>query len=355
MSRIHTDNFASYFTLENEQWQPDYTKTNHFIYSKTIQAAYANVNKEVGKWNLQGGLRFENTAYDADQKDNPTRSDSSFSNHYSSLFPSTLISYKADSNHQFSISAGRRLDRPAFQKLNPFIFIINKYTYQQGNPYILPQYSWNFELSHNYRDLLVTTISYSETSNYFSQIFHSDPATGLIIYSEGNLGRMRNLSLSLSSQLRISSWWSASLQGSVTDKKIEGFVWDQRTVSLATFYFTGNNQFKFGRGWSAELSGFFHTSEPELQEITDPTGQVAVGIGKQVLKNKGSLKLTARDLFYTQAMKGNTVFLQASEYFKFTRDTRVVNLAFTYRFGKTFKGMGGKKGGAEEEMERAGN
>src|SRR5678815_3344224 len=96
-----------------------------------------------------------------------------------------------------------------------------------------PQYSWNFDLSHNYKNLFVTTISYSITRNYFSQVFHSDPNTGLIIYSEGNLGRMRNISIGISSSLDVTDWWSVSLHTSVSDKKIEGFVWDDRRVSLA--------------------------------------------------------------------------------------------------------------------------
>ncbi|HSB93906.1 MAG TPA: outer membrane beta-barrel protein [Flavitalea sp.] len=351
-SFIKTDNFASYFILEDDEWKPDYNKTNHFIYNEHINAVYANMSKEIQKWTLQGGIRYEHTLYDATQQDNPTRKDSSFSNNYSSLFPTATVNFKADSVHSFSFSAGRRIDRPPFQKLNPFIFIINKYTYQQGNPYILPQYSWNFDFSHNYKDIFVTTISYSETKNYFSQVFHSDPNTGLIIYSEGNLGRMRNIGLAVSSAFNIADWWSVSLQASVNDKKIEGFVWDERRVSLATFYLNGNNQFKFGKGWTGELSGFFHTSEQELQEITDPTGQLAVGIGKQVMKNKATIKLTGRDIFYTQAMKGNTLFKQASEYFKFTRDSRVVTIAFTYRFGKTFQTRI-TSGSATDEMNRA--
>lgn len=353
-SAIATDNYASYFINDGGTWKPDYNKTNHFLYNEHINAAYANSSYEIRKWALQAGLRFEQTRYDATQRDNPTRQDSSFRNDYASLFPSANITYKLDSIHSFTVTAGRRIDRPPFQKLNPFIFIINKYTYQQGNPYILPQYSWNFEVSHSYKNLLSTTISYSETKNYFSQVFHSDPSTGLIIYTEGNLGRMRNLGLSVSSGFDITGWWTTNLQGSINDRKIEGFVWDERRVSLATFYFNANNQFRFGNGWSGELSGFFHTSEQELQEITDPTGQLTVAIGKQLLKKKGMLKLTARDIFYTQAMKGNTLFKQASEYFKFTRDTRVITIAFTYRFGKTFE-MRKTGGSSSEEMNRAGS
>jgi len=67
------------------------------------------------------------------------------------------------------------------------------------------------------------------------------------------------------------------------------------------------------------------------------------------------LKLAARDIFYTQWMKGLTHFQRATEYFKLTRDTRVVTLSFTYRFGRSFKAMKRSEGAAGEEIQRVGN
>ncbi|RZK46102.1 MAG: TonB-dependent receptor, partial [Pedobacter sp.] len=335
-SFVKTDNLAEYFIGSNGNLKPDYDKTNHFLYNEQIHALYASAEKTVGKFNLQGGLRYERTSYDAHQKGNLLRKDSLFSRNYDGIFPTMFVQYKADSNNNFSITAGRRIDRPAYQKLNPFVFVINKYTYQQGNPFFQPQYTWNVQLTHQFRQWLMTSFNYNVTNNYFSQIFLSNP-DGTLIYSEGNLGRMRNIGITVSTQLDLTKWWAVSFQGNLYNKKIEGVVWDARMTELTQFNMNINNQFRFGKGWSAELSGFFVTKEQELQEITDPTGQIIAGIGKQVMKNKGSLKLSLRDIFYTQAMKGDTNFQQAFEYFKLTRDTRVLTLGFTYRFGKSFK------------------
>jgi len=351
-SFVNTDNSAQYYQYDNGFWNTDFDKTNHFLYKEQIHAAYASVEKQLARFSIQGGLRFEHTAYDADQKGNALRKDSSFNRKYSGLFPTLFLQYKTDSNQSFSISAGRRIDRPPYQKLNPFVFVINKYTYQQGNPFFLPQYTWNLQLSHQFKQLLMTSLNYSVTTNYFSQIFLSNP-DGVLIYSEGNLGRMRNVGISVSSQLDAASWWSISIQANLYNKKIEGIVWDARKTALTQFNMNLNNQFRFRKGWSAELSGFFVTKEQELQEITDPTGQIMAGVAKQVLNNKGSLKLSFRDIFYTQAMKGDTDFENAFEYFKLTRDTRVLTLAFTYRFGKSFKTVP-KRTGASDEMERVG-
>jgi hypothetical protein len=353
-SYVKTDNLAAYELLENNNWQTDLNKSNHFLYEETIHGVYVNTEQQLSRWTLQGGLRFEQTAYNAHQLGNAIKKDSSFSRQYSSLFPTGFVSYQADSANSFTMSVGRRIDRPAFQKLNPFVFVINKYTYQTGNPFFRPQYTWNMEFSHQYKQYLVTTLSYSITNDYFSQIFRND--SGLIIYTEGNLGRMTNVGLSVSTQLSPTPWWSLSFQANLNHKKIQGVVVNALTSSITQMNMNMSNQFRFKQGWSAELSGFFITrNQNDLQEVLDATGQVSAGIAKQLLKNKASLKLSLRDMFYTQAMAGLTSFQQATEYFKLKRDSRVVTLAFNWRFGKPLKSAARKAGSASDDIkERVG-
>lgn len=354
-SRITTDNLAAYELLDNGNWQPDLGKSNHFLYEEFIHAIYGSAETKSGKWSVQGGLRYEMTSYKAHQLGNAIVKDSSFSRDYNSLFPSLMARVELDSSNQLSFSAGRRIDRPAFQKLNPFLFIINKYTYQVGNPYYRPQFTWNFELTHMFKQLLVTGISYSITDDYFSQVFPVDD-NGIVLYTEGNLGRLQNLGLSLALQLTPARWWSLNTQAVLNHKKMEGVIDRAYTARITQLHLNMNNQFRFGRGWTAELSGFYTSkSQHDIQEIVDPSGQVSLGIGKTVLKNKGTIRLAARDLFYTQWMKGNTEFTNADEYFKLTRDTRVGTISFVYRFGKAFKSARRSQGAAKEEIERVGN
>jgi iron complex outermembrane recepter protein len=355
-SRVTTDNLAEYFYLQNNDWQPDPGKTNHFLYTENIHALYGNAEQQLGRFTVQGGLRYEYTAYDATQLGNAARNDSSFSRRYNSLFPTAYISYKADSLNSFTFSAGRRIDRPAFQKLNPFVFVINKYTNQQGNPFFKPQYTWNLELTHQFKDLLTTSVSYSRTKDYFSQIFLAD-TTGIIVYTEGNLGRMQNLGLSVSMQAAPLSWWSFTTQADLNHKKIEGFLWQAYTATITQLNLNITNQFRFKKGWMAELSGYYITkSQQDLQEVLDPTGQVSAGVSKQLWKNKVTVKLNVRDIFYTQAMQGLTHFQQTNEFFTLKRDSRMATLSFTWRFGKPAKGLPRRSGGgAGDEIQRVGN
>jgi iron complex outermembrane recepter protein len=354
-SHITTDNLSAYDFREGSVWKPDLGKTNHFLYTENIQALYASAETKLARWTLQGGVRYEMTGYDARQLGNAVVKDSSFSRRYNSLFPSLFVSFEADSLHSFSLSAGRRIDRPPFQKLNPFLFIINKYTYQRGNPFYRPQYTWNMELSHSYKGVLLTGLSYSLTKDYFSQVFPLD-SNGLVIYTEGNLGKLQTFGFSVGSQSSLTSWWSFSAQGVLTHKRMEGVIDKAYRARVTQFQFNLNNQFKFNKGWSAELTGFYASkSQQDIQEIVDPAGQLSVGISKNIMKNKVVLKLAVRDIFYTQWMKGLTYFPGATEYFKLTRDTRVAALSFTWRFGKAFKTTKRSEGAAGEEIQRVGN
>lgn len=355
-SRVTTDNLAQYYTGGAGNWWEDLGKSNHFLYTENIHALYTNFDTRAGKWSMQGGLRYEYTAYKAAQLGNAVAKDSSFNRNYYGFFPTAFLTYKADSSNSFTLRAGRRIDRPAFQKLNPFTYIINKYTYQRGNPFIRPQYTWNIELSHLFKETLSTTASYSLTRDYFSQVFLSDTATGTIIYTEGNVGRMRYFGLSTSIQVSPTSWWSLSGQATLAHKKIEGVLWQAYKASITQLSLSVNNQFKFVKGWAAELSGYYITrNQNDLQEVLDPTGQLSIGLSRQVLKTKGVLRLGLRDIFYTQAMAGLTHFQSVIEYFKLQRDTRVATLSFIYRFGKGTKPPAKRStGGAVEEMDRAG-
>jgi iron complex outermembrane recepter protein len=351
---VSTDNLAEYFYLDNNNWLPDLNRTNHFLYTENIHALYGNIEQEFNKVTLQGGLRYEYTSYDGDQLGNAARKDSSFSRRYNSLFPTIFFSYKVDSSNTISISAGRRIDRPAFQKLNPFVFIINKYTNQVGNPYFKPQYTWNFVANHLYKELLVTSVSYSYVKDYFSQIFLSD-TSGNIVYTEGNLGRMQSAEASVSLHVKPFKWWTLNLQADFIYKKIEGTLWKDYTAEISQLNVNMTNQLQFNKGWAAELSGFYITkAQNDIQEILEPNGQVNAGISKQLLKKQGTIRLNIRDLFWTNRMAGLTHFQQTDEYFTIKRDSRVVNITFTYRFGKAYKTALRRGSGAQEEVNRVG-
>ncbi|MCJ0741819.1 outer membrane beta-barrel protein [Pedobacter montanisoli] len=354
-SNINTDNFASYELNNSGTWFPDFNKTNHFIYKETISSAYGSFDQKSDKLSYQLGIRIENTHYSADQLGNMQKPSSNFSKNYLDIFPSGYLSYKADSLNSFTLLFTRRIDRPPYQKLNPFVLIINKYTLQKGNPDITPQRTWNFELSHTLNQFLTTTLSYSLIKDYFSQIFINE-SNDILVYTEGNVGKMHNYGIGLTLQLKPLSWWDATIQSNFNHKVLNNSNGLSFKSNINQLHTSMNNQFKISKTLSADLSGFYTTkARNDLQELLYPNGQLSAGLSKSIFKNAGSIKLALRDIFYTQAMEGLTTFPNAQEYFKLQTDSRVAILTFTYRFGKPLKPAKRSSGGASEEMNRAGN
>ena len=356
-----TDNLAQYYYYDGNSWQDDLSRSNHFLYDENIHSFYSSVDKQLGKWHWQTGLRYELTSYKANQLGNTVVKDSSFQKNYGSLFPSAFISYDADSSNNFTLRFGRRIDRPQFQNLNPFLITINKYTFEGGNPFIRPQYTWNVEMMHTYKQIFSTGISYSFLKDYFSQIFiidsnQSNVNKNIIIYTRGNVGTFHNLGLTASLQLSLTKWWSLTAVAVFNRKVIEGFVWAPFKATINQLNISLNNQFKFNKGWAAELSGYYLSkSQIDLQEVLTPQGEMGFGVSKQILKNKGSLRFNIRDMFYTQNYSGYSRFENADEPFKIKWDSRVARITFSWRFGKTMKAIKRSGGGATEETDRVGN
>jgi iron complex outermembrane recepter protein len=355
-SYVSTDNIAGYFNLMNGFPEVDTTKTNRFSYRENINAAYINLNKQLGKWNFQAGLRLENTNYSGHQFGNQytiKNNDSTFQNSYVNLFPTVFVSYQLNDKNQFSANLGRRIDRPAYQDLNPFLFFLDEYTYQAGNPYLQPQYTQNIEFSHTYNGFLTTTLNYSLTRNFFSETFQQDGHATIV--RNGNIGKRQNAGIAVSAQVPIMKWWTAILYGNLIYNQFSGVLYGEPiNVSAPTFLGNLNNQFHFNKGWGAEISGFYRSSGVEGQILVNPMGQASAAVSKQLFKEKASLKLALRDIFYTGQVSGHINFQQTEASFQNSRDSRQLSLSFSYRFGKPFKVPTQKHagGGAEDEQNR---
>ena len=336
-SIVKTKNTSLFYLKENNQPKLQDSLSNGFTYSENINAAYINLNKKMGDWTVQGGIRAENTNYQGYQTSYTGQQDSSFSRSYTGLFPTVFIGYQLNENNQFGLSAGRRIDRPAYQQLNPFVSYIDKYIRMAGNPYLQPQISNNIELSHTYKNIFTTTLNYSVTHSMMNEtLIHKD---SLIIRSVGNIGTRYNFGIAESATIPFTKWYTgifyANLYQNKYEGEVNGYPLNAKQLALSLNI---NNQFSFNKGWSAELSGVYTTKDrDEGQAISLPTGQVSAGISKQLLNNKASVKFNVRDIFYTQSIKEIQNFQDVQSTVNRYRDTRVFNIAFVYKFGSSLK------------------
>ena len=351
-SYVSTDNMAGYFNMINGMEMVDYEKTNAFQYRENLNAAYVNFSRSVKKWDLQAGLRAENTYYDGYQFGNPQKKDSAFSKSYTDVFPTAYVSYKASEKHQYGFSYGRRINRPDYEDLNPFLFFLDKYTYGSGNPFLRPMYSNVFELTHTYKNLFTTTLNYSHTKDLFNTTFEEKGFSTIV--REGNYGSMNNASIAINAQLPVYKWWNMMIYTEGRYQHFKGNLYGEALdMDNTNFLVNINNQFSFKNGWSAEVSGFYRSKGIQGQMIIKGLGELNAGVQKQLLKNKGTIKCSFRDLLYTRNARGNFNFQNTEASFREWNDNRVVTISFSYRFGKPIKGIQKRKtGGAGDEQNR---
>ncbi len=350
-SFVNTDNLAAYFNVIGGVNTVDNDKTNHFTYDENINAAYVNFSKDIKKWSLQGGLRMENTNYKGNQFGNPVKPDSSFERSYTGLFPTAFAGYKLNKKHELGFSYGRRISRPDYEDLNPFVFFIDKYTYEAGNPFLKPMYTNVFEFSHTYKKFLTTTLNYTHSKDMFNEFFiQSGYAT---IVSHDNYGSIDDLSLAVNAELKPTKWWTimpyAEFNHNTVNSVFNGVALKTKGAGFNT---NMNNQFKFKKGWGAELSGFYRSGRRSGQFDMESMKQLSGGVSKQVLKGKGSMKLNVSDIFNVNQQQGVITFQNTAAGFTQKSDTRFVSLNMTYRFGKPMKTKQRKTGGAGDEQNR---
>ena len=351
-SFVETDNNAIYDSLNYGVRIRDIGRSNHFIYNENVNAAYVNYSRPFSKkWFGQFGLRLENT----NAKGNQVTTNQRFDRHYTQLFPTAFIQYKPSDKNSFVLNYGRRISRPDYEDLNPFILFLDKYTFEQGNPNLQPQFAHNIEFTHNHKGFLNTTLNYTRTTDIINEVLEQNTDRNETYVKKDNIAKQRQIGISVSANGQITKWWSGNLWSNLYNNRFEGIVnGDFVEIGATTFQGNISNQFKFKKTWTGEVSGYFNSGGVDGVFRIRSFGIVNMGISKQIIKGKGTLRLSGRDVFRTQKIKGGIKYSNIDAAFQQRRDSRQVALGFTYRFakGKVNGGQKRKTGGASEESSR---
>jgi len=351
-SIVKTDNNASYDSIQNGSLIHDINRSNHFIYEENINAAYVNLSAPLSK-KITGqlGLRLENTNAKGTQKSTGEQ----FDRHYTQLFPTAFLQYKADDKNTFGANYGRRVRRPSYQSLNPFINFIDRYTYSQGNPNLKPAMSNNFEISHTWKNQITTTLNYTNVKDIIQDIVLQK---GEEAYNmPGNVSSLDQIGIAVNANNTINKWWTNSTNINVSYDKYKGVINNDPVVmSAKSFVVNTTQQFKLNKKLTAELTGVYRTGWLEGILRLKAVGFIGAGISQQILKNQGTLRLTARDIFHTQKFRGRRQYSNVDFEMNQVADTQVLTIGFTYSFskGKKIAPVKRSTGSATDEQNRIG-
>ncbi len=363
-SSVKTDNDGVYNNLINKQPILDSGRSNHFIYKENVYAAYVNYSRPFGKkWTGQFGLRVENTQSDghsagyefASSQNRFTYINKFFKRDYTQLFPTAYVQFNLNKKNSFVLNYGRRINRPDYEDLNPFIHFLDRYTFEQGNPNLQPQFSHNIEFSHTYRGFLTTTLNYSKTTNIITEVLEQNTIKNETFVKKSNIASQRQYGISVAAGGQLKKWWSGNIYINVYNNLFQGIVNnDYISVGGTTGQLNISNQFKLSKTWNAELSGFYQSPAFDGVFKIQGLGALNMGLSKQIMKGKGTIRFSAKDILLSQKAKGTIVYSNIDAAFQQRRDSRQVAIGFTYRFnkGKLKAGNGKRAGGASEEQQR---
>ncbi len=362
ISYVKSDNDFQRYNVYSSDKILDTLRSNRFNYKENINALYVNYNRQFKGIMIQAGVRMENT--NAEGRSNGFKwqgdyiqYDSAFKRNYTNFFPSAAITFNKNPMNQWSISYSRRIDRPAYQDLNPFEFKLDEYTYQKGNTELRPQYTNSISITNTFKYKLTTTLSYSHVSDVFSQIIDTAEKSKSFI-TKKNLADQDIVSLNVSMPFQYKIY-SIFANVNAYYSKYQANFGEGRTINLDVFAATlyAQQTLKLGKLTTMEISTFYTT--PSIWQGTFKSKEMFgldLGVMQTVLKGKATIKATVTDVFQTMRWGGTSDF--AGQYIK-TRggwESRQLRINFSYRFGSMqVKAARQRKTATDEESKRVGS
>jgi len=330
-------------------------QSNRFQYAEQIHAAYINAERAIGKFSYQLGLRGEWTIADGrSQAYTANAKDITFHRDYAQLFPSAFLQYELNKNNSVGLNYSRRIDRPSYGDLNPFVFFLDNYTFKVGNPLLTPQLTNSLELSHTYMGAFSTTLGYSNTTNVITEILKQDTEARKSYQTTANMAERKTYSVGFSLPIPIKKWWTSNTDIYINRAELSGKI-DLTVIAPAQnmFYINTNHIFTLPKDYRFELGGSYYSGGLESAFIFGSGGSLNLGIQKTILNKRGVIRLNAQDLLYTT---NSIVYIKYSDLDITVRprqDSRVVRLNFSYRFGNmSIKGARERATGLESEKSR---
>lgn len=332
-SYVNTSNDLYHDTLMQEGgYGTDFGRSNQFDYTEKVAAGYVSVSKDFRNTSIQAGVRGENT-----QSSGLLVTDSSkVDRKYFNLFPTFFIKQKLSSRQTIGFSYSRRIDRPDYALLNPFIYYIDQYTYTKGNPYLNPQYTHSLELNYILNGKYSASLNYSRTKDVISPVILTDSVTKVIYRTNQNLSVNNYYSLYLNAPVDFTPWWSSSNNFILFYSKYEEPNLDGAVLSLGKLaYQASTNQvFKISATSKVELNATYFSPSITGVFLRHAYYGIDFAFNQTFWNKKINVTLGVNDLLNTRGKQTLSNSMPNSNFTAHTAfDSRVIRLSVRFRFG----------------------
>ena len=345
-SSVKTDNDLRAQIFDGSNYINDTTRSNRFIYSEKIKAGYINLNKQFKKTSVQLGLRAEQT-----ESNGELMGSSAVKRSYLNFFPSVFVNQTLNDKNEISLSYSRRIDRPGYDDLNPFIYYLDPYTFSKGNAFLNPQYTQNFEFNYTYNKTINVSLGYSRTTDAITELILSEGKK--TFQTNANLQTQNNYNANINAPYTITKWWTGNIN-------VTGFYMGFKSDSLAGFNFNDGQvavqarttqTFKFGT-YRFEVMGDYQSPLTYGIYKIRPRYSVDMGLSHSFLDKKANVKLACDDIFNIRRNDLSSHVINNNFTIKQRNDTRVLRLTFTYNFGNNKIKAREHRSGADDEKGR---
>ncbi len=351
LSKVNSDNRIDFNEQVDGSYQLVPNLTDHFVYKERIEAGYINYNTKIGSTDVSAGLRAEQTHADRTSFNPNRRADTSYFN----LFPSIQLIRGIGEEHQFTLSYNRRIARPNYQDLNPFVAYIDPYAFSTGNPFLKPQYVNYFELADTYLIKFKAALSFSVTNDFYTTIYEQNNATGVYTTTKSNVANRHVYGLEITAPFDITPWWQINNYIELSHSRY--FYKDAGAANKHAYDFLiqMNQAFSITEKFKAEVNGNYET--PTYFGIKNYREQYyfSAGLSHVIMRDQGTIRLAMSDIFNTQIDRYDTRFLNLNMRGREKPGTRFVTVTFSYRFGNnSLKAARKRTGGSGDEVSRMG-
>ena len=339
--------------LQGDNWIPDPTLTDKSNLDEKIAAAYSAFEYTINdKTSLKFGLRYE---YTDSQLDTDTQG-KVVDKQYGIFFPSIFLSRKLNDNLNMNLSYSKRITRPTFNDLAPFVIFINPTTFFSGNSALQPAISNSFKYDIGYKSILLSFQYTDEQSSIAAFQEHIDEDTGRLIFTATNLDYTKSSSITLGLPIKINEWWKMQNNLIYINQKIRG-LYNEDTVNLALGNFQANTtqSFKITKTISNETTIYYYGPSLFGTAKFDAVAGADIGFQKKFSEKWGSLKFSINDLFDSNKYTGGTDLpeqnIKTENKFDFSNRTYI--LTYSNSFGNSkLKSSRERQTGSEEERNR---
>jgi ferric enterobactin receptor len=342
---IHSTSNVLSLQPETDNYIYDSTLSNSLRYQQTVSALYTELSFPVAGWfDAKAGLRYErtelNTFFSNISQQVPEPG-------YNTFVPSLFLSRKLNDRQTIKLSYSKRINRPDFRELNPFVNTTDPNNFTSGNPYLKPEIQHRIELGWKY-DLgsggsLMINAFYRTSQDdiqpyvvYYASLPVGDTVyTNVSVSTQENIGLEKDLGMNLFADLHPTTKFNVRGNLFVFYRRTTNAIDPGQNSQSWNYRANLNMSYNFTNTLAGEFFGNFTSPRNELQGKYPSFSSYTLAFRKQIWKKKGSLALTATNIFSEYINQTTQLYGQG-----FTTNStrkvpyRSVGINFTWKFGK---------------------